>query len=79
MSFGRTDALSSARKLVRTLDSAPDPWRQAQTAVALLIKEPGWATAEERQILELANWLARRPPPSALKSRCQTMLRNLAG
>ncbi|HEY0647231.1 hypothetical protein [Phenylobacterium sp.] len=79
MNFGRADALSSARKLVRMLDGPPDPLRQAQAAVALLIKEPGWAPAEERQILDLPAWLAQRPPPAAVKPRCQAVLRALVG
>ena len=73
----RGEALVEARKLIRTLDSAPDPQRQAQSAVAILLKSGPWGAAAERQILDLADWLATRPPPAGLKARCQATLRAL--
>jgi len=79
MDFGQADALSSARKLVRMLDGAPNPLRQAQAAVALLMRESGWTPAEKQQILDLAAWLAQRPQPATVKARCQAVLRSLMG
>jgi len=73
----QAEALAVARKLVRTLDSAPDPLRQAQGAVAGLLRTGPWSPTAERQILDLAAWLATRPPPSGLKARCQSVLRTL--
>lgn len=73
----RAEALAAARKLVRTLDSAPNPQRRAQAAVAALVRSGPCPPAAERQILDLAAWLADRPPPTALKARCQALLRSL--
>jgi hypothetical protein len=73
----RAVALAAARKLVRTLDSVPNPQQQAQAAIAGLLRSGPWGSAAERQILDLASWLATRPPPMALKSRCQSVLRTL--
>lgn len=77
MDMERREALTAARKLIRTLDSAPNPLQQAQAAVAALLRFGPWAPAAERQILELATWLATRPPPTAVKSRCQAVLKGL--
>lgn len=73
-----SEALATARRLIRTLDAAPDPLRQAQTAVAGLIRVRSWAPDRERAILALAEWLAQRPPVSALKGRCQAVLKALS-
>lgn len=73
----RAEALAEARKLVRTLDSAPNPQRQAQAVVTALLRSGPWAPAAKRQILDLARWLADRPPPTALKARCQALLESL--
>lgn len=78
MDLTRAEALASARKLARTLDSAPDPQAKAKAAVALLLKAGPWSAASERQVLDLAAWIATRPPPTALKPRCQAVLKSLA-
>ncbi|WP_068875134.1 MULTISPECIES: hypothetical protein [unclassified Phenylobacterium] len=72
------EALTNARRLVRTLDAAPDPLRQAQAAISGLIRAKGWAPDQEHAILALAEWLAQRPPVTALKPRCQALLKTLA-
>lgn len=77
MARSKTEALREARKLVRTLDSAPEPLQQAQSAVATLMRSGAWPPAAERQILDLAAWLAARPPRAAIKSRCQAVLKAL--
>jgi hypothetical protein len=79
MDGARTQVLAEARKLLRALGSAPDPHRQAQAAVALLLRSGPWGAAGERQILDLASWLAERPPPEAIKPRCQSVLKALDG
>lgn len=79
MDPSRHEALAQARKFVRTLGSAPDPQRQAQAAVALLMRSGPWPPAAERQILDLAAWLAARPSPTAIKPRCQALLQALGG
>lgn len=77
MDLEKTEALTSARKLIRTLDSAPNPLAQAQTAAATLLRSGPWPPEAERKILDLAQWLATRPPPSALKARCKAILKAL--
>lgn len=77
MDLARVEALAAARKLVRTLDSAPDPLHQARAAAATLLRAGPWSATAERQILELAEWLATRPPPAALKPRCHQVLKGL--
>jgi hypothetical protein len=77
MTIEMREALTAARKLIRTLDSAPHPLQQAQAAIATLMRCGPWPAAAERGILELANWLATRPPPTALKARCQAVLKML--
>ena len=77
MDLARADALSAARKLIRTLDSAPNPLQQAQAAISGLTRSGPWPPSAQGQILDLAAWLATRPPPSALKARCQSVLKTL--
>lgn len=79
MDLSQGEALAQARKLVRTLGSAPNPQQQAQTAVTALMRSGPWSPAAERQILDLAAWLATRPPPTAIKPRCQAVLKALDG
>ena len=78
MDATRLEALTTARRLIRTLESAPNPLQQAQTAVTTLVRARGWRPDEEHAILEVATWLAQRPPLEALKPRCQRLLRRLA-
>ncbi len=77
MDSARAEALTTARKLVRTLDAAPNPLQQAQAAVAVLLRATGWPGGHERKILELADWLAQRPPPATLKARFRSLLETL--
>ncbi len=42
MSNERAEALATARTLVGAFDSAPDPLKQAQSAVATLLQANGW-------------------------------------
>jgi len=78
MSVTRFEALAEAKALARTLGSAPDPLKQARAVVAVLTRSGPWSAADEGRILALAGWLATRPPPMALKPRCQQLLKELA-
>lgn len=78
MSVTRLEALAEAKVLARTLGSAPDPLKQARAVVAVLGRSGPWSAADERRILAFAEWLATRPPPIALKPRCQQLLKELA-
>lgn len=62
----RTEALETARKLCRTLDASPDPQRRAQALATGLLRASGWSRTAETQITAFAQWVATRPPPSAL-------------
>lgn len=77
MGLSRSEALAQARKLVRTLGAAPNPQQQAEAAVSGLMRSGPWPPAAEREIRDLAAWLATRPPPTAIKPRCQAILRTL--
>jgi plasmid stabilization system protein ParE len=77
MDTDRLEALSAARKLIRTLDAAPDPSRQAHAAISSLLRVRGWSPAQEAKLLDLARWLGERPPPTALKARCKALLDSL--
>lgn len=74
---GQFEALSEAKRLCRTLSSAPEPYRQAQTLSATLLRTAGWTPQEEALIQGFAHWLAARPSPAALKGRAQELLRAL--
>jgi hypothetical protein len=77
MDLPPAEALSEARRLIRTLDSAPNPQQQAQSAMATLMRCSSWPPASQRKILDLAAWLATRPAPKTLKARCQALLKGL--
>ena len=77
MDATKTEALMTARRLVRMLESAPNPLQQARTAVTTLVRAQGWRPADEKAILEVAAWLSLRPPMEAIKPRCQALLRRL--
>lgn len=74
MSIDSSEALNTARRLCRTLDSTPDPLRQAQAIAAGLLKAQDWTSPARAQVAAFAEWLKARPPPSALKSRCKALL-----
>lgn len=74
MTISRPEALASARKLCRTLMSAPLPQVSAQTIFAELVRAKGWDPAHQDLITGFGEWLASRPPPSALKARCEALL-----
>lgn len=71
------EALASARKLCRMLGSAPDPQRQAQSIAAVLLRAQGWSPAAEARIVAFSEWLAARPPPTALKPQLQALIKAL--
>ncbi len=77
MVSSRGEALQSANKLRRTLASAPDPRRQAQTIYSELRRVEGWSASEQRHILEFGEWLATRPPLNALKAKADGLLAGL--
>lgn len=74
VSTERSEALNTARRLCRALESAPDPARQAQAIATSLLKVGGWTHAGQGQLIAFTDWLQSRPPPSSLKARCRALL-----
>jgi hypothetical protein len=77
MFVSRGEALASARKLVRTFASAPDPRRQARSIHSELTHWDGWAGPEREQIDALGAWLADDPNLTELRPRCEQLLARL--
>ncbi|WP_421934305.1 hypothetical protein [Phenylobacterium sp.] len=77
MTNSRLTALANAKAMVRTLTSAPDPHARARAIFADLARTEGWSKPDEARIVAFGDWLATRPPPSALKDRCKALLKTL--
>lgn len=77
MTSNRLTSLANAKAMVRTLTSAPDPHARARAIFADLARTDGWSKQDEATIVAFGDWLATRPPPSALKDRCKALLRSL--
>lgn len=77
MSIGKAEALASARKLVRTFGSAPDPRRHARTVLGLLTKVHGWTADQAQHVRELEAWLDSHPPIGQLRGYCDQLLAKL--
>ena len=78
MSIGKAEALASARKLVRTFGSAPDPRRHARTFLGLLTKVEGWSTEQVKHVGDLEAWLDSQPPIGELRAHCDELLARLS-
>ena len=74
MTTSCSEALATAKKLCRTLASAPLPQARAQSIFSELTRANGWAPGHRQKIAAFGLWLASRPPPSALKSKCDELL-----
>jgi hypothetical protein len=77
MTTSRTEALATARKLCRTLMSAPSPQARARELFHLLSRAQGWKAPEALAIAEFGAWLEERPAPGGLKGRCEQLLSQL--
>lgn len=73
----KTEALSHARKLCRSLSSAPDPRQRVREIISALVHGEGWSTADETAILAFVQWLDARPSAALLKPRCEALLASL--
>lgn len=78
LSISKAEALASARKLVRTFGSAPDPRRHARTLLGLLTKAHGWSAGQVEQMQALDAWLDSHPPIGELRPRCDQALAKLS-
>lgn len=77
MSTTIAEALAHARKLCRTLASAPLPQVRAKEVFQTLVRAHGWSAAQEQEIIAFGKWLDSRPAPGAMKDRCERMLNAL--
>lgn len=73
----RTEALADARKLCRTIASAPAPDARAREIFSALYRAEGWTPSQARKITEFGGWLNGRPAPEGLKARCEELLKGL--
>ncbi|NQE61396.1 hypothetical protein [Caulobacter sp. RHG1] len=71
------EAVSQARKLCRTLASAPLPQARAKDLFQILARARGWSPAQQDQILAFGQWLDTRPAPGAIKAQCDRLLEAL--
>jgi hypothetical protein len=78
MSISRGEVLASARRLLRTFASAPDPKRQARSIYSELAHGTGWSAAEKARIDALGAWLQGAPALGELRPRCEQILAALA-
>jgi hypothetical protein len=74
MSDGREQALTDARKLVRTLGSAPDARARARAVVSELRRADVWSAAELRKVDAVDAWLRTSPPVTDLQPRLRALL-----
>ena len=77
MSVSRVEALAAARKLFRTLASAPDPRQRARAICAELVRASDWTDTQRAAIDELVVWLQAYPPSAELRARCDRLLTSL--
>lgn len=76
MSGSRQQALTEARKLVRTFGSAPDARRRAQAVLSELKHAEGWSSLQLEKIAEVDIWL-QGAPLTALEPRLRALLESL--
>jgi len=74
MTISRSEALRSARKLLRTFAGAPEPRRQARAIYSALAHGDGWSAAEAVQIKALGELLDGLPPVVTLRSHCEAAI-----
>lgn len=79
MSGSRHEAITAAKRLLRTLASAPDPRGRARAFHAELAASDNWTIAELEMIGGLGDWLHGNPPLEALRGRCGELLAKLVG
>lgn len=75
--IGRSEALATARKLLRGFSGAPDARQPAHKLYWELLHAEGWSKAEQARIIELGAWLQTRPDLSLLKPQCAAALAKL--
>ena len=74
MSASPSQAIAVAKRLRRTLASAPDPRLQARAIYSELAAAEGWSPQEQQAIDRFGVWLNDRPQVDALRARCDHVL-----
>lgn len=74
MTGTRSEHLSAARKLIRSMPSAPDPRSRASEIVRELARVEGSSPDERVALSEMKAWLGERPAVGQLKPRCEALL-----
>ena len=74
MTVSRGEALATARKLLRTFDSAPEPQKQARSIYSQLAHVDDLTAPERTQVDSFGAWLQGRPSQSELKPACARLL-----
>ncbi len=78
MSASRNEALTAARKRLRTFSSAPDAKKEARELYSELVGADGWTPGECDAIETFGVWLLDYPAASELRPRCEQLLAALA-
>jgi hypothetical protein len=73
----KTEALFHARKLCRSLGSAPDARQRVREIISTLLHGEGWSPADEKAIMAFTQWVDTRPSVALLKSQCEALLTSL--
>lgn len=77
MTTSKPEALSLARKLCRSLLSAPDANARMRQILSALAHGEGWTARERAAIDEFVRWLQSRPRPAQLKEGGEALLKQL--
>ncbi|MBU1376499.1 MAG: hypothetical protein KKE02_06530 [Alphaproteobacteria bacterium] len=77
MSGSHQHALVEARKLVRTLVSAPDPRRRAQEVLSVLKRVEEWPPAAREKIMAADAWLRATPSLATIEPQLRALLTQL--
>lgn len=76
MNRTRSEHVGAARKLLRTMSSAPDPRARASEIFRELDRVEDPSTAEHAALSEMRAWLGERPTTGQLKARCETLVKH---
>jgi hypothetical protein len=74
MGGSRNEHVGAARKLLRTLSSAPNPRVRASEIVRELARIEGLSSAEQTALAEMRTWLAQLPNVGLLKGHCDALV-----
>ncbi len=73
----RQDATAAARKLLRTLASAPEPRKRAREIYLELAGARDWSASERDEIQMFGDWLQSYPATDQLRLGCEKIIASL--